>query len=162
MKKFFGLIAIILFLSLINFQAIVFAQSLSSRELISNAKQYDGKLITYSGEVVGEVMSRGEFSWVTINDGENALGVWVKSVLAKEIKFAGNYKERGDNLEITGIFNRACANHGGDLDIHAQSLRKVSDGRVIKEKLNFNKVRLGLILSGALFLIWILILFKRK
>ncbi|MDD5129992.1 MAG: DNA-binding protein [Candidatus Omnitrophica bacterium] len=162
MKKFFGLIAIILFLSLINFQAIVFAQSLSSRELISNAKQYDGKLITYSGEVVGEVMSRGEFSWVTINDGENALGVWVKSVLAKEIKFAGNYKERGDNLEITGIFNRACANHGGDLDIHAQSLRKVSDGGVIQEKLNFDKVRLGLILSGALFLIWILILFKRK
>ncbi|MCX5694347.1 MAG: DNA-binding protein [Candidatus Omnitrophica bacterium] len=161
MKKILRLILITLFLGL-NFLAVVCAQGLSSSELINNAKQYDGKLVTYSGEVVGDVMSRGEFSWVNINDGENALGIWINSGLAKEINFTGSYKSRGDNLEFVGVFHRACSEHGGDLDIHAQSLRQVSNGRAVKEKLNFDKVSLSLILLGILFLTWILTLFKHK
>jgi len=161
MKTNFKLILIILFL-IFSLPASSFAQGLSSSELINNAKQYDGKLVTYSGEVIGEVMPRGEFTWVNINDGQNALGVWMSRSLAKEIKFTGNYKSRGDSLEIVGLLHRACLEHGGDLDIHAQSLRKVGNGRIVKEKLNSDKVSLSLILLGALFLIWILTLFKHK
>lgn len=163
MKKNLGLTLIILFLVFSpQGQTDAFSQGLSSSELIKNAKEYDGKLIAYSGEVIGEVMLRGEFAWVNINDGQNALGVWMSVVLAQEIKFTGNYKSRGDNLEITGVFHRACLEHGGDLDIHAQSLRKLGNGRIVQEKLNLDKVSLSLILLGALFLIWILILFKHK
>lgn len=161
MKKNFKLILIILFL-VFSSQEVAFSQSLSSGELIRNAKEYNGKLIVYSGEVIGDVMLRGEFAWVNINDGENALGVWMSAALAKEIKLTGNYKSRGDILEIVGVFHRACPEHGGDLDIHANSLRKVANGRMVKEKLNFDKASLSLILLGALFLIWILTLFKHK
>ena len=161
MKKNFALTLIILFL-VFTPQTIAFSQSLSSSELIKNAKEYDGKLIAYSGEVIGDVMLRGEFAWVNKNDGQNALGAWMSVALAKEIKFTGNYKSRGDSLEIVGVFHRACLEHGGDLDIHAQSLRKIGNGRIVKEKLNFNKASLSLILLGALFLIWILTLFKHK
>jgi len=71
MKKNFKLILIILFLIFGALgQRMAFAQSLSSSELIRNAKEYDGKLIVYSGEVIGDVMLRGEFAWVNINDGE--------------------------------------------------------------------------------------------
>ena len=143
-------------------QAVVFVQGLGSSELINNAKEYDGKSVTYTGEVIGDVMLRGEFAWVNINDGDNALGVWMSASLAKEIKFTGNYKSRGDNLEIVGIFHRACLEHGGDLDIHAQALRKLGEGRVINQKFNPDKRNLSLILLGALFLIWILSLFRRK
>ena len=161
MKKKFALISIILFL-VFSWQVAAFSQNLSSSELINNAKEYDGKLIVYSGEVIGDVMKRNEFAWVNIFDGQNALGVWMSAVLAKEINLTGNYKSRGDNLEITGIFNRSCPEHGGDLDIHAQALRKLASGRIVNQKLNFDKVILSLILFGALFLIWILNLFKRK
>jgi len=142
--------------------SICYAQTLSSAELINNAKDYDGKTIVYSGEAIGDVMLRGEFAWVNINDGENALGVWMSAALAKEIKFAGNYKSHGDRLEITGVFHRACLEHSGDLDIHAQGLRKIGDGRIAKENLNFDKASLSLILLGVLFLIWILTLFKYR
>ena len=161
MKKNFKLILMILFLVFSPLTA-VFSQDLSSSELIKNAKEYDGKLIAYSGEVIGDVMLRGEFAWVNINDGQNALGAWMSAALAKEIKFTGNYRSRGDSLEIVGVFNRACLEHGGDLDIHARSLRKVASGRMVKEKLNFDKASLSLILLGVLFLIWILTLFKHK
>ena len=161
MKKSIAAIFIILFW-LVSLPADVFAQNVSSSELISYAKQFDAKSVTYSGEVIGEIMLRGGFAWLNINDGENALGVWVNAGLIKEINLAGNYKTRGDSVEVTGVFHRACAEHGGELDIHAQSLRKIGSGRMVKEKLNFDKARLSLILLGALLFAWILILFKRK
>jgi len=139
-----------------------FAQTISSTELIKNAKQYDAKQVSYSGEVIGDVMPRGEFAWVNLNDGENAIGAWVSAALVKEINWTGTYKSRGDTLEITGVFHRACLEHGGDLDIHVQTLRKLAGGKMVNQKMDFLKVELILILLGALFLIWILILFKRK
>jgi hypothetical protein len=151
-----------LVLSFFSSLVLLFAQSISSSELINNAKQYDGKLITYSGEVIGDVMLRGNFAWVNINDGDNALGVWMDASLAKEIKFTGNYKSRGDSLEISGIFHRACLEHGGDLDIHAQGLRKLASGRMVNQRLNLGKRNLSLVLLGALLIIWILTLFRKK
>ncbi|MBU4251708.1 MAG: DNA-binding protein [Candidatus Omnitrophica bacterium] len=148
--------------SFFSSSVLLFAQPVSSSELINNAKQYDGKIVTYSGEVIGDVMLRGEFAWVNINDGKNALGVWMSAALAQEIKFTGNYKARGDRLEIVGVFHHACPEHGGDLDIHGRFLRKIASGRMVKEKLNFDKVSLIFILLGVLFLTWILTLFKRK
>jgi hypothetical protein len=163
MKTNYKLALIILFFILLSHPASpAFAKELSSSELIKNAKEHDGKVITYSGEAIGDVMMRGEFAWVNINDGENALGVWMSSSLAKEIKFTGSYKTFGDKLRITGIFNRACPMHGGDLDIHAQALYKLADGGQVVRKLQQSKKDLSLILLGALFLIWILTLFRRK
>ncbi|MDD5477269.1 MAG: DNA-binding protein [Candidatus Omnitrophica bacterium] len=160
-NKFKPFLIILLFILIFGPQA-AFSQGLSSSELLKNAKQYDGKLITYSGEVIGDVMFRGEFAWVNINDGDNAIGAWMSGILAKEINFTGTYKSRGDTLEVTGIFHRACLEHGGDLDIHVQTLRKLAGGKMVNQKTDFLKVKLILILCGALFLIWILTLFKRK
>ena len=163
MKISFKSVLLIVFLILMVYPgAPVLCQSLSSNELIKNAKEYDGKLVTYAGEVIGDVMLRGEFAWVNINDGDNALGVWMSASLAKEIEFVGNYKSRGDNLEIAGIFHRACLEHGGDLDIHAQSLRRLGNGRIVNQRLNLEKKNLSFFLFGVLLLIWILTLFRRK
>jgi hypothetical protein len=162
MKDNFRSVVIISLFVLIFSPQLSFAQGVSSRDLIKNAAQYDGKLITYSGEVIGDVMLRGESAWVNINDGENALGVWMSARLAKEINVTGNYKSRGDRLEIVGVFHRACLEHGGDLDIHAQALSKLANGRAANQKVNLEKINLSLILLGVLFLTWILTLFRRK
>ncbi len=162
MKINFKLILIISCLAFFVLPRPSFAQGLSSSELIQNAKQYDGKLVTYSGEVIGDVMLRESGAWVNINDGDNALGVWMDASCAKAINYTGSYKARGDNLEVTGIFHRACLEHGGDLDIHAQAVLKLANGRMVKEAANLNKITLSLILLGALFIIWILSLFKKK
>ena len=151
------IISTIFFLPLFSF-----AQSISSQELISKAKKYDGKTVVYTGEVIGDVMLRKENAWVNINDGDNALGVWMSASSAKEINYTGSYRSSGDKIEVTGIFHRACLEHGGDLDIHAESVRKIESGRMINEKMDPAKRNLALILGGVLILIWILTLFKRK
>lgn len=139
-----------------------FASGINSGELIKNAKQYDGKLVTYSGEVIGDVMLRGKFAWVNISDGDNAIGVWMSADLAKDIKFSGSYRSKGDNYEVVGTFHRFCLQHGGDMDIHAQAIRKIASGRALNQRLNIDKKNLSIILLGILFSIWILTLFKKK
>jgi hypothetical protein len=139
-----------------------FAQPISSRELIENAKMYDGKLIEYEGEVIGDVMKRGDFVWINLHDGKGTIGVWAKKDMAKVIEYRGNYRFKGDWLRVKGIFNRSCSEHGGDLDIHAISLDRIESGREIKERLIFPKLNLSMKLGGVLLCLIILRRFLRR
>jgi len=141
---------------MLNFTFNCYAQSISSTELINNAKLYDGKIVTYEGEVIGDVMVRGEYAWINVNDGKNVVGIWIDKNSAKDILYAGSYESRGDWLEITGVFRRACLEHGGDLDIHAQAILKIRQGRRVAERLNMGKRNLVFVLFGVLCLVWIL------
>jgi len=140
----------------------VYAQPVSSTELIKNSRLYDGKVVVYTGEVIGDVMARGEYAWINVNDGADAIGVWTPLSLSSQIMNRGSYKSLGDWVEVTGVFHRSCGQHGGDLDIHAQFLRKVSAGGRTFERLNAGKKNLVFILAGVLCLVLILQLLKTK
>ena len=137
--------------------AVCYAQPLSSTELINNAKDHDGKSVVYAGEVVGDIMARGDFVWANVNDGENAIGIWLSKELAGEIEFGGSYHARGDRVEITGIFHRGCIQHGGDLDIHAQDISMISPGRSVSEESYTGKRNFTFILLGVLSLVLIFV-----
>jgi hypothetical protein len=92
------------------------AGSLSSVDLIERSEDFDGQIVTYEGEVVGDVMRRRDFAWVNVHDGKNAIGLWMRSSDALKIKHKGGYKHSGDRVRVRGVFNRACSQHGGDLD----------------------------------------------
>jgi hypothetical protein len=138
----------------------VFCQPVSSNELINDAKNYDNKTVIYSGEAIGDLMKRGNYSWINVSDIDNAMGVWAENSLLSGIKIMGDYKHKGTFVEITGIFNRACPEHGGDMDIHAQSIKIISPGRQINEGLNTSKKDFAIILFGVILIIWILRLLK--
>lgn len=141
---------------------LVQAQSISSTELINNAKDYDGKTIAYAGEPIGDIMGRKEYAWINVNDGNNAIGVWINKELTKDILYTGSYKTKGDWIEVRGAFQRACPEHGGDLDIHAQAITKIKTGSIVSEKIDSHKLNLALILLGVLVLVWILKQLKHK
>jgi len=140
-----------------------YAQSISSADLINEAKQYDNKIVNYRGEIIGDIMIRGQYAWVNINDGQNAIGIWTTKAFIKDITHKGSYGFKGDVVEIIGIFHRSCPEHGGDLDIHAQTMRKVTSGKQILESLDFNKIKIALVLLGIALLLYIsnLITLKR-
>jgi len=157
-----GYLTIVLFFIFLTLNSISWAQGIiSSTELINNTRLYDGKTVVYEGEVVGDVMVRQDYAWVNLNDGINAIGIWVPKTLIKDILYEGSYKSKGDWIEVTGVFNRACALHGGDLDIHAQALRKTGSGRILTERLNLGKRNILLVLTVTLCLVLILKQLKR-
>ena len=143
-----------IFCSLSSAPAI--AQALSSSELISNAKQYDGKIVVYEGEIIGDIMQRGNFSWLNISDGSNTIGVWAESSIIPDIEYTGSYNTKGGRVEVVGVFHRACPQHGGDLDIHAQAIKRIASGRKVLDKVNLDKRNFAFILLGVLCLVLIL------
>jgi hypothetical protein len=135
--------------------ALSYAQQLSVAEIFKNVKEFDGKTVVFEGEVIGDVMRRGNFAWVNVYNFDDAIGVWMDASLANSINYTGSYKSRGDKIEVVGVFHRACPEHGGDADIHAQALRKIADGHIIQEKISFTKISLVALLLGVLALLWI-------
>ena len=119
------------------------APSPGSAALVEDAKDWDGRSVSFAGEAIGEAMRRGKMAWIHLNDDayglaqeagaglsgfNSGIGVWVDAQLASRIAFFGDYKRHGDVVEVKGIFNAACPQHGGDMDIHADSLRSMRSG----------------------------------
>jgi len=120
-----------------------YAQIPTSSDLLNNAKQYDGKIITYKGEVIGDVMIRGDHAWLHVNDGSIAIGIWAPKTMIQDIGYIGDYHKKGDIVEVSGIFHRSCLEHGGDLDIHASEIKKIASGSLVIQPISRKKVYIG-------------------
>ncbi len=151
-------IAIILVLT---FSVPAMAKIVSSEELVENAHLYDGETITFRGEVIGDIMVRKDHAWIHLNDDPYAeqpsklagyntgMAIWCKASNTERINFIGNYKNRGDIVEVTGVFNSACPKHAGDMDIHATNIKIIEPGYLIEHKFQTDKLWWALVLSFA-------------
>jgi hypothetical protein len=126
--------------------SVLAADVVELNQLVENAAAMDGQTVTVSGEAIGEAMERGDHAWVNINDGTNAMGIWLPLSDAQSIKIFGDYKHRGDQLQITGVFNRACTEHGGDVDIHSATIKIEKLGYTIEESVASQKIIIGTVL----------------
>jgi len=118
--------------------------AVTGNDLVDKAHSYDGRIVAYQGEVIGDIMLRGEYAWLNVNDGERAIGIWAPKKLIQGIKFSGSYTHQGDRITAVGKFNRACSQHGGDLDIHAKEIQIVKVGHELKHPINPLKVFLAI------------------
>jgi hypothetical protein len=144
----------------------------TSGQLVEKPKDYNGKTVTFTGESIGEVMVRGDYAWIHLNDdaymelnveegaklgGYNSgIAVWIPSSLTVPIDTYGDYKHEGSIVQVSGTFNAACKEHGGDLDIHATTLSVIRPGHVVADPIAPWKAALAVglaALAGALF--WI-------
>ena len=153
---------LVFILSTFNYQlSTCYAQEvMSSKELIEFAKKLDGKKVAYKGEVITAVMDRGQHAWLNLYDGDKAIGVWCAKDDVGQINFIGNYKNRGDIIKVEGTFNRACPIHGGELDIHADTVTIVKSGYPVTEEENEGNLNIAIII----FLIILLagVVFKKR
>lgn len=124
--------------------------------LVEHALTRDRQTVVLEAEAIGEVLERGENAWVNVNDGTNAIGIYMTAQQAKSIQNFGSYAQSGDWIRITGTFYRACPEHGGEMDIHAASVTILRDGQPLDHIVTGLKFVLTLMaLSLALTLIFI-------
>lgn len=129
--------------------------------LLNNPSKYNGKIIRFKGEVIGEPLGRGNNRWINVLDDEgNAIGVWLSKDFIKDINHYGKYNVRGDMVEVTGIYHSICNEHGGDTDIHANTLKILEEGYLTKEHIEMRKVYI--VLLEGIFILTILIIFRVK
>lgn len=143
----------------------------TSGELVESPKEFDGSRIEFTGEVIGEAMVRGDMAWIHINDDAYYLknieegaelggynsghAVWLPADLLGPVEHFGDYRNEGDVIRVAGVFNAACAEHGGDMDIHATRLDVVHPGRPVEDPIHRWKIGLaaGVTLLAALLFV---------
>jgi hypothetical protein len=128
---------------------------LDGASLIEQAKVLNGQVVIFQGEVIGDIMPRQDHYWINVLCNGTAIGIWITAEQRKAISLAGQYDVQGDLVRITGQFNQACPEHGGDLDIHANSVEISSQGTSIPQKLNLTR----LIIAAGLFVMAVASLF---
>lgn len=143
----------------------------SSTDLVESPKQLDGMTVTFAGEVIGEAMVRGDMAWIHINDdayyiknveegaqlgGYNSgMAIWLPAESTEEIDYFGDYEHEGDIVEVDGVFNAACAEHGGDMDIHATGLSVVQQGHEVVDEVKPQKVVWAVVLASIALAIYL-------
>ncbi|NTW72591.1 MAG: DNA-binding protein [Eubacteriaceae bacterium] len=154
---------VLILLLIIPFSVQAYASDTTKiNDLIENALSLDGKNVTIQGEAIGESFERGEYSWVNVNDGTNIIGIWMKTDDAQKITYYGNYKNKGDTLRISGIFRRSCSEHGGELDIHSDTVVITNTGSYVPEHISDIKIIAAVFLSMLSgFVVWLYLKMKK-
>lgn len=141
---------------------IASATSIKINDLIEKAMIIDGQTVTVTAEAIGEKMDRKDGTWVNVNDVSNAIGVWMPTKESSRITSFGNYKKKGDILEITGVFNRACKEHGGESDMHFVSMNILKTGEIVQNKINMTKLIVTILLFGTTILFFLFFMNQSK
>lgn len=142
-----------------------------SAQLVMEPKKWDGREITFTGEAITEALERGDMAWVHINDDAYYLrnveegaelggynsgqAVWMPRELAEKITYFGDYTNEGDVVSATGVFNAACGQHGGDMDIHATALEIREIGHRVHEPVKLEKAAVALVLALLSVVLWV-------
>lgn len=141
---------------------LALAQSVKIEDLINDSSRYDGKRVLVEGEAIGHLMKRGDFVWFNINDNTMSIGVWANSELAAKLQYLGKHAVTGDRVRIDGVFHSHCSMHGGDTDIHADSMVVVKRGSIRKLAHDPKKVNILIFLTGLMVCLYAIRILKKR
>lgn len=145
----------------------------ASGAILSCPFAFDGLLVTYVGEVVGDVLARDGGAWLLVNDdayaleqgpltagdtprGTNSgLTVWLPDPLTDLVDEPGEHGVRGDVIEVVGRVNRADPADGGGLTIRAQDAELLAEAVAIEEPVHWAQLAAAVVLGAlALLVLW--------
>ncbi len=118
----------------------------------------DQATVSFSGEVVGDIMNAdADHKWVNLlaSDG-SCIGVFVDNSMASRIKNVGDYSTTGTTLQVRGIYSIDCADHQGELDVHAMDVRVLDAGGTIEHMVSEEDINIGLQLCTVAFVLLVL------
>lgn len=140
------IISLFILFTFIFFGSICYANEitlLKIKDLLDNPSLYNNKSIALEGEVIGEVLERGNYSWVNVSDNTGAIGLWLTKKDSLIIKNFGSYKSTGDILKVTGIYNESCIQHDGDTDIHVSTIVIAAPGKANLLSVSSSKIKIA-------------------
>lgn len=131
-------------------------------DLIKESHTYDKQSIVIEAEVILEVLERDDYAWINVNDGTNAIGVYLPIEMTQDLDVFGDYNHIGDKVLIEGVFSRNCDEHGGEIDIHATSLTIVEEGYIVEREVSVWKFAIAFISFSLSIIVLLVYRNKRK
>lgn len=104
------------------------AVKVNSQQLINNMKNFDNTTVILRGEVIGDIMPRGDFVWFNLQDEFNVIGIWAPREMESIVTQTGDYERKGDIVEVEGKFLKADPQLEGELCIRAQRINVLKEG----------------------------------
>ena len=130
-------------------------EAMSPADVVAIDRSQDGNVVIVEGEAIGEhLRARGGGRWVNILGDDVGLGIWVTDVMAEGIEYFGDHRHDGDILRVVGTVNIACDQHGGEFDVHAESLTVIASGGVREQEIEPLKGIIGVAGMAVAFLLW--------
>ena len=148
----------------------------TSGQVLECPELFDGLVVSYAGEVVGDVLRRDGGSWLLLNDdayalevgplaetgefrGTNSgLAVWAPSPQDRRIETAGRAGVRGDVVEVTGTVRRSDPEDGGGLTIRAQELEVLASAVAVDAPVHWRQVAV----AGVLVVLTLLLVLRDR
>ena len=137
--KYFRLLLLPIVLAICCMPVLASEKTVSSNDLITHHSTYENQSVVYEGEVIGDIMQRGDNCWINVLNEGMTVGIWMPSKEADKIRITGNYEHQGDMVKIVGRFTNTCGEHGGDFDIHADSITVIKPGYRTHEVIDYPK-----------------------
>jgi hypothetical protein len=140
---------------------------IASSEVLACPDAFDGHVVVYVGEVVGDVLQRRDGAWALVNDdayalevgplsghrefegGNTGLSVWLPDDQATLVDEPGNADRRGDVVRVRGVIRRADPADGGGLTLRAVETRVVVEAQYLERPVNRAQLWVALGLSLA-------------
>ncbi|PKQ16378.1 MAG: hypothetical protein CVT67_05355 [Actinobacteria bacterium HGW-Actinobacteria-7] len=89
-------------------------------DLIAYPASRSGETVVFEGEAIGQALRQPDgHVFVNVLDDGTAVGVYMTDQQSSGIIGYGGYKQIGTIVRVSGELNVACAQHGGDFDVHA-------------------------------------------
>lgn len=128
---------------------------LTGAEVVALGPDGDGETITLVGEAIGDSLRAEQgHQWINVLSGGVAVGVWLPDDDADLVGTLGDYRAVGDIVRATGRFNYACDQHGGDLDVHAETFTVTEPGRPRPRPVNPREIALAAFVAMGAAIQW--------
>ncbi|MFU8841013.1 MAG: hypothetical protein ACNA8R_09860 [Nitriliruptoraceae bacterium] len=139
----------------------------TSELVVSCPSRFDGRRVTYVGEVVGDLLRREGGAWVLVNDDDYALEVgplpghrdrrgtnsgmtvWLPDPLPEQLTGLGRPGVWGDVVELTGTIRRTDPDDGGGLTLRADQLTVRQPARPVDDPLRTPQLVLAVLAALA-------------
>ncbi|MGN0072611.1 MAG: hypothetical protein ACI36W_02265 [Coriobacteriales bacterium] len=115
----------------------------------------DEATVSFTGEVVGDIMAGGSgHKWLNVLGADGScIGVWVDDDMAARISNVGSYSTTGTTIQVRGIYSLDCADHQGELDVHALTIRVLDPGGPVTHYADDQDITTGLQLCAVAFIL---------
>lgn len=139
----------------------------SLAELVNCPETWDGRLVRFTGELVGAVLRREHGVWAQLNEIPSAdaplrgptrpnasIGVLLPHDAVEEIRVVGGPRRRGDIVEVIARFARVDASSGEVAVLRAEQARVVEPGHALSAPdLRDRRIVAGALVPVALLLL---------